>query len=183
MRGFPALALFIERPTGGSSQSGMTIVSALQAATLPSREHMAGYVVRRTGRVDLGDILPACFGGNPERRGDDDAPSRSTLNRRLSSFGPLTARDWRAVVSLVRTLHRPPCPGATIEQIAWAGGLDPRTLREHASHYLGVSARQAAEVPGWEWKVEAVLRRWDYVRETPATPAWMRRSSGEHQLA
>lgn len=61
-----------------------------------------------------------------------------------------------------------------MEQQAWSTGADPRTLRGWSTELLGVDARAVLETPGWEWKLEAMLRRFGYV----TWPGASRRASG-----
>ena len=155
-------ALLVERQARDPWLSGSAIVSALRAAPEPGSDRMAEYIVGRTNGGDLAYVLSACLAPAWQSGQKSHAPSRSTLSRWLSAFGSLSARDWRAVARLIRALHRPPHPDASVEQIAWAHQLDPRTLRESSVRYLGMTARDAAERPGWEWKLETVLRRFGY---------------------
>jgi len=181
MAEFPAQALFVERSPGNARPSGSAIVAALRSAPLPRPEEIAEYIVSRTGRREVADILPACLWTGPDERGDSGAPSRSTVSRRLSTFGPLTARDWRAVSRLIHALHCPPHREATIDEIAWAADLDPHTLRQSSTRYLGLAAVDAAELPGWTWKLETVLRQFGYVTIDPSNGR-SRRRSDEYQL-
>lgn len=159
MRHLPTQALLLDRSDRGREPTGDEIIETLRAAPPPGADDLTGYLSLRSGRHELAETLRNCFSVEEVSTG----PSRSTVGRRLSDFGPLTARDWRAVARLILALHRPPHAGATVEQIAWAAGFDPRTLRESVTRYLGMQARDAADVPGWEWKLEIVLRRFGYV--------------------
>jgi hypothetical protein len=85
------------------------------------------------------------------------------------------------LASVLDALHRPPHPDATIEQVAWDRGIDPRTLRKWSMHFLGYPARDVVEAPGWEWKVEEVLRRFAYVTVGPARVR-LRRRSDDYEL-
>lgn len=96
----------------------------------------------------------------------------STLNRQLRKLGPLTAADWRVVLRILPALE---ALGDNAERVAWDNGMDPRTLRARTQQLLGVPVADALALPGWEWKLEAVLRRFGYAREPRR-----RTSSGKH---
>src|SRR5690606_30837289 len=98
--------------------------------------------------------------------------SRSALNRRLAAFGPLRCRGWHAFIRLLRVSESP--DAEPVERQAWSMGTDPRTLRSWRAELLGVDARVTRETPGWEWKLEAMLRRFGYL----SWPGASRRASG-----
>jgi hypothetical protein len=132
------------------------IVEAVARRPAPTAEEMASYVVRRLGREELTETFFACFGGasGPTRA------SRSTLSRRLQALPPLTARDWEAIGQLARVFAS---DERNAERLARSRGLDPRTLRARASRYFNLSWEEARGFVGWEWVLEAALRRWRYL--------------------
>lgn len=180
VRGLGPGAFFVGRGTSGAPPGPEDILGALRAYPPPRSGALARYVARRTGRDDLTDLLRVAL-SNQQPIVEHRTPSRSTFSRRLSEFGELTQRDWRTAARLIQVLHRLPHPGATVEQAAWAGGLDPRTLRDSCSRLLDMSVPRAIELPGWEWKLEAVLRRFGYVSSEPSETR-RRRPSDEFQL-
>jgi hypothetical protein len=163
----PARARFLEAEPRNPLISRTTILAALRSVPPPAPDEIAAYIVRRTRRHDIAGILSECLARCPTPSKARQNHSRSTLSRRLSSFGPLKARDWRALVGIIRALHHPTQPDATIDQIAWACGLDPRTLRDRSNYYLGMHIGEVLEAPSWEWKVEVALRRFGYVSAGP----------------
>lgn len=154
------------------------IRQAIRGRTPPAPDTLVRYIRRRTERGDAVPALLACF----EPPGLAPALSESTLARHLRDFGEYTARDWRSLNRLLLATGRAP---TALERVAHALGLDPRTLRADARRFLGEYASQAAEWPGWEWKLEAALRRGGYpLRSTPrTTPPTARHRSAPHQLA
>ena len=58
--------------------------------------------------------------------------------------------------------------GTSVEELSWSNGLDPRTLRSRTRLLLGVGVREAIGRPGWEWKLETVLRRHHYANSEPS---------------
>jgi len=166
----------VRRPRGESAlPSG--IRAAIRERTPPSPDTLVRYIRRRTGQSGPLSALLACF------EPPDLAPALadSTLARHLRDFGPYTARDWRALHRLIVATGRTPSP---MERLAHVLGLDPRTLRASAHHFLGELAPAAARWPGWEWKLEAALRGGGYalrpaLRATPPSP---RRQSGPFQV-
>ena len=86
-----------------------------------------------------------------------ESAAQGTGHRRLGQLGP---SDWRSVVTLLRATER---VVASLETMAWESGMNPRTFEDRARRYLGLAPADAARIPGWEWKLEAVLRRFGYV--------------------
>jgi hypothetical protein len=93
---------------------------------------------------------------------DQSTPETPAQRRDLRRLGPLGPSDWRTVSTLLRATER---AVASLETMAWESGMDPRTFEDRARHYLGLGPADAARIPGWEWKLEAVLRRFGYVFE------------------
>ncbi|MDX2121603.1 MAG: hypothetical protein SF070_11185 [Gemmatimonadota bacterium] len=98
--------------------------------------------------------------------------SRSALDRRLAAFGPLRGREWDAFTRLLRVSESH--AAGSVEQQAWLTDTDPRTLRRWSAELLRVDAHVILDTPGWEWKLEAMLRRFGYV----TWPGASRRASG-----
>lgn len=91
-------------------------------------------------------------------------PSRSTLSRELGKLGSLTAREWRAAARTILALHKVDS-GAKVEHVAREASVDSRTLRRWSLRLLGLPPSKALQMPGWEWKLEVVLRRFHYVKD------------------
>ncbi len=134
------------------------IAGAVKRREPPTPEELAEYVISRTAAPDMRSTLESCF--SKAQGGDEDGPSRSTLCRRLSGFGPLKARDWTGMARVIWSLLGEQKTG---ERTRRGRGLDPRTLRNQVNQLAGMSYTEASARPGWEWLVESALRRWDYV--------------------
>ena len=95
-------------------------------------------------------------------RADSPAVHRTTLWRRVKELGPLTASDWRNLGVLART-----CPDSELsqERLALLCGWDVRTWRRRAERLVGSIWTQYRQLAGWEWLLEAALRRTGLVRE------------------
>jgi len=141
----------------------------------PTPEELARYVVVRTERPDLYDTLVECFARGIDTEESRDGVSRSTLSRRLSRFGPLKARDWGA---MVRTLNVLLSEGR-LGTLSKTHAIDPRTVQAHIHHYTDLTFAKARERPGWEWVVEAALRKARYVAggAEPSVDSDVRRSA------
>lgn len=168
----PASTMTVDSGALAPGHTRKAIEQVFRRLPPPDESAMCRYLVTRTARPDVAEALKTSL-ASPEL----GVLSRSTLSRVLSSYGPLTSRDWRAVGQVIQALHHG--RGVSIDRLAWDSTLSPRTLRERSMHYLGVSVGEAAEMPGWEWKLEAVLRRFGYVAEASADPEPHR--SGEPQ--
>lgn len=132
---------------------------AVAQRSKPLPRDLAAYVVERTGRPALSGLLTECFAIGMCRAPEERLKRRSTFSRYLAAFGPLTARDWVAVASLVRVnascgLKYSPTP----ERLAFDHEMDPRTLRKRIGRCLDCSFRQLSSHRGWEWILQGVLR-------------------------
>jgi hypothetical protein len=138
---------------------------ALRRRSLPSSSMIAEYVRRRTDRSDVSASLEACLASGLKRQSISPISHRSTLGRHLRDFGPLKPRDWVAVAHIIQTLWLGSFHGAhTVDGAAFQVGIDPRTLRARLLRYCGCDYTQSRVRLGWEWIVEAALRRFGYVR-------------------
>jgi len=142
----------------GAAPDANAVRAAVRQRQLPNHITLSAYVARRSNASpEVRSALDYCL--NTEANGD--ALSRSALSRRLHGFGPLTARDWRAIARVIAVLHH---AKGSVEATGWLAGMDPRSLRGQCARYFDASASQALEIPGWEWKLEAALRKAGYVR-------------------
>ncbi len=134
------------------------VLRAVRRRMPPSPQSMASYAARRVGSRELGDILREQFAVAVQ--GDSKCVSRSvaTCSRVFSRFGPLTARDWRAVARLAQTLGG---YGGMLSQCN--SSISSKTAVRHTHRYLGLSWTMAKERLGWEWVLERVLKREGYV--------------------
>jgi hypothetical protein len=144
-----------------------TILTAVNGREKPTSDRLAGYVVTRTGRPEVRLALEECF-----RRGMSDESalghySRSTLGRRLQGFGPLKPHDWtglaRALSLMLGSGAPEELPRGALVRLSQAYSIDPRTVRAHIRQFTGMTFEQARERPGWEWVIEAGLRREGYL--------------------
>ncbi len=153
------------------------ILLAARRRPCPMPERLARYVTQRAGRQDLTDALRECFRRGRDDHGDGLGPSRSTLSRRLLDFAPLKAHDWSLMARTLAVLlehDRQLRPSSRVHDI------DPRTVRSRIKLYTGFHFGEVREQPGWEWVIEAALRRWDYVPVAPTTaPTRHQRVGGE----
>jgi hypothetical protein len=177
----PRTALILH---GGLDLDPTRILAALRLRQVPAAAEVCDYLrLRRLPRALIAaveDALAAREGEGEDEDEDEDgkiaaAPHRSTINRRLAEFGPLRARSWRALLRLLQFEAPVSLSG---EQAAWDAGLDPRTLRARAEEFVGIGPLPALDTPGWEWKLEAALRRHGYV----AWPSRTRRSSSAMRM-
>jgi hypothetical protein len=160
-------------PRHGAAPDAAGVRTAVRQRDLPNHFTLVAYVTRRgAAEADIRDALEYCL--NTDANGD--GLSRSALSRRLHGFGRWTARDWRTLARLIRILHY---AEGSMDAVGWQAGMDPRTLREQCARYLDATPSQALGLPGWEWKLEAALRKGDLVSGQPLA---VERSSDDHQL-
>ncbi len=157
----------------GAAPDADRVHAAVRDRQHPNHLTLVSYVARRSGAdPDVRDSLEYCLNTDAHPGG----LSRSTLSRRLQRLGPFTARDWRAIAHLIRILHY---AEGSMDAVGWQAGMDPRTLREQCARYLDASPSQALGLPGWEWKLEAALRKGGCV---PGGPIPAERHSDDQQL-
>ena len=135
-----------------------SVIGAVRKRVAPCDETLVGYVVERTGRVGVETALLAAVRGIAE-----SGRIGRSVTRHLAAFGPLRARDWQGVVALARLLACEPALSASLERTALEAEIDPRTLRRWKRLVTDLDWRAVAHRPGWEWVLEAALRRWGYV--------------------
>lgn len=155
-----SLASYARAPYGSMINPDF-VRNAVSQRCAPSPGDIAAYVVLRTQRPEIGPVLRMSAS---QADAVHPTPHRSTLSRQLRQFGSLTAHDWRAIFALasvaqvVRRGTRMSASGTAYEH-----GMDPRTLRRRIRYYLGCSFDSLEALIGWEWLVESVLSRWDYI--------------------
>ena len=133
-------------------------VAAARARALPTAQILARWIARRLHNHALASVVHHQFmqalGGVPASR----YGSVATYSRRFASYGPFTARDWRALASL--------CEYAALDKrsrCCLSRGLAPRTVSQYARRYLALSCRAITTRIGWEWVLEQALRVARYV--------------------
>ncbi len=160
----PSTFAEVALPDGAGKFTPAEVVAGVRRRLAPTPEDLAIYVANRTQRLDLTAMLQSCFEVGTGMPHPGAIPSRSTFRRHLEDFPPLTSRDWAALGHLVIALR-----DAGLRQIrsrqrlAREHELDPRTLKDRLHRYLGGSLPEALERPGWEWVLEASLRKWHYL--------------------
>ena len=135
------------------------ILAAVKNRDAPTPYQLAGYVATRTGRPEVRLTLEECF-----RRAMSDGSwsehyHRSTLSRRLSQFGPFKPRDWTGLARALSLL----LASGSLHRLSKRYAVDSRTVQAHIHHFTGLDFGQARKRPGWEWVIEAGLRRAGYL--------------------
>ena len=159
---------------GGCESNGQALSDAVRNRGTPSIAGLLAYLARRGLSRPLIDAVDDAlrlsdFDYDSDSDSDSDsgydqpkpASMRRAINRHLAECGPLRVGHWRRLVRLLAFSEAPSTQG--LDQRAWEVGFDPRTVRTWAAELLGTDLSAPAECPGWEWKVEAVLRRHGYV--------------------
>lgn len=157
--GLRSPAAFLEWARPAVELAPAQLATALRSRRAPDAAAIASYLQMRNLRSwfvgEVHDCLSEATGSSTDRR--------STLYRRLVAEGPLTPRDWRALLDIVRFVHHLPDHG--VERAAYSEGRDPRTMRSRLERLTGSTIAEARFRFGWEWALEDTLRRWGYVRE------------------
>jgi hypothetical protein len=121
---------------------------------------MFNYVAGRLELEELRSLFKAAdAGAAPSRHGYGQAVPRH-ISRRLLELGPLGAPDWRWLFHLARLSGGRDIP---VEELARRHAVSARTFRVQVRRYTGASVKTFRELVGWEWVLEAALRRWGYL--------------------
>jgi len=143
-------------------------LAAARARPVPRGRQMAEYVAQRVGHIELRLELAAVLDPDDSTTADGGLPER-TLRDRLRRLGPLTVRCWRTIGTLCRLAAR--MQNVPVETLAHQSGVEARTLRAWTESYLDAKLRTFRSRIGWEWVLEAALRRAGIVAvEAPARP-------------
>lgn len=142
---------------GGSSRclpSPTAILTALERRRPPSVPTITGYVVLRLGCHTLRDALIDAMSHQSE-------PTHArTVRRRLAGLGRWRPWEWHRIAGMALTRSR---ADLTVDRLAAQAGTEPRSLRRWIRELLGVDPDAFRRWPGWEWIVEAGLRRGGYL--------------------
>jgi hypothetical protein len=141
------------------------ILNAVRARPTPTPSTVFSYVANRVGKASLRDLLTESLALAAEPRCGPLPKSVRRVSRQLRALGPLGIPDWNRLskLALLSGLRH-----VQVEELARLQGVEPRTFRAQVRRYTGVSPRSFREWVGWEWVVEAALRRWGYLETAPA---------------
>jgi hypothetical protein len=160
LRGTPA---FIWRRPDDGLPINVLAQDAVRGRPAPDPDQVACWVGARIGRVELASSLVVAMASPPPRSILARlSPAGRWLERRLRSISPLTPTDWR------ETFHLATAAGntrLTTAQAAQRLGCDIWTLRRRLERLAGVTTDQYRLLAGWEWFLEAVVRKWSMTGE------------------
>jgi hypothetical protein len=157
----PGQPAFIREPPSRTLLPGLALAAARHRAP-PTGAMLADYVARRTGCAALRSTLATLLAAAAEEPAASVVPVR-TLRDRLRRLGPLTPRCWRTIGTLSRIAAT--ASGSGVDGLAWRAGVCPRSLRSWSRRYLALSLREFRRYAGWEWVLEAALRKAGLVAE------------------
>lgn len=149
----------LEWPRPAIELAPAELSTALRGRRAPDAAAIASYLLMRQLHSRLVAEVSECLLESAASSTD----RRSTMYRRLVAEGPLTPRDWRALLDIVRFVHHVRDHG--VERAAYLEGRDPRTMRTRLERLTRSTIAEARFRFGWEWAIESALRRWGYVRE------------------
>lgn len=143
-------------------------IAAIRRRPAPHACAVAEYIARRLRNASIAEwvaraMSPASCDGVIARLSSD------AIRRRAAACGALLPRDWEALYRSIAILTELWRNGGTDDSSIWACGCDPRTLRRHVGRFTGLALSLVTRRPGWEWIVEAALRRNGYVQR----PCWL----------
>ncbi len=155
LRGTPA---FVWRRADDAVPMAVLGQDAVRGRPAPDADQVAGWIASRAGRPDLAASLVLALASRPPQGLLARlSPGDRWLARRLRAVSPLTATDWR------ETFHLATGAGNTRLTTAQAAArlqCDVWTLRRRVERLAGATPEQYRMLAGWEWFVEAVMRKW-----------------------
>jgi hypothetical protein len=158
LRGTPA---FVWRRPDDGLPINVLAQDAVRGRPAPDADQVAGWVAHRAGRPELASSLAVAMASRPPRGVlARFSPSARWLARRLRGFSSLTATDWREVFHLTTAAGN---TRLTTAQAAQRLECDMWTLRRRLERLGGVTTDQYRLLAGWEWFLEAVVRKWSMV--------------------
>jgi hypothetical protein len=121
----------------------------------PTPAVLAAYVGLRCQDVELAEPVRQQFEFALTHDPSRIPKSRAAYSRAFAHFGPLTARDWRAIAILAWEVNQAGRPGRHY--------VSAPTRERYAHHYLRDTWYNARRLAGWEWVIERALRVARYV--------------------
>ncbi len=150
---------FVEQAVARTDPTMNEIVSAVRRRPGPTAEAMFTYVADRLQLVWLRGLFEEAEAfATPHL--DGHHPVSRQVGRRLRALGPLGVPDWRWLFRLARLSGAGQVP---VEELARRHGVGARSFRAQVHRYTGVPVRTFREWIGWEWVIEAALRRCGYL--------------------
>jgi len=137
------------------------LAAAVARRPPPSAGALAGWIVTRVEAQDLATPLVERLGhALGERSGLPR--SRSWYSRVFAPHRGLRATDWERLATLVdalRQVARGHDRGRAVGSFGNGRARSERTLNTYAITYLGRTWSSASQCVGWEWVLEAALRK------------------------
>lgn len=141
------------------------VLQAIRRRPAPTPVTLATYISTRAMRLSLVPGREVCFSSSIDCDRKRGSISDRSLRRHLHNFGLLSPSSWYQLSRLVAILaSHPRALSLGAERLANEHHVDVRTLRRWIREFTGVTYAEAMERVGWEWILEAALRRYDYVQ-------------------
>jgi hypothetical protein len=137
-----------------------SILQAVRTRPVPTTKCASAYVAERVGEASLCQLLQEAVDLVTQPLSRRPVAAFRRISRHLGAYGPLLAPDWRWLFQLARMSG---LGQVTVEELARRQGVEARTFRAQVRRYTGVSTECFRAWVGWEWVLEAALRRWGYL--------------------
>lgn len=153
--GMPAFV--VKRPEEGLPLNVLG-QDAIRSRPQVDADRAAAWVAARVDRPNLVPSLTVAM-SSPIRQGwvARLSPSGRWLARRLRTISPLTASDWHDVLRFAAIAGH---ARFTTAEAAERLGIDVWTMRRRLERLADITTEQYRSLAGWEWFLEAVVRRW-----------------------
>lgn len=135
------------------------VLEAVTRRALPAPDEVAGHVARRLALPELRPLLTVCFDVSGTQPWRDLVDDRDSFYRMFDRYGPFNPRDWGSLARLVTLTSS---QGREAVELAIRAGA-VAALDLEISRLLGLDLPRFMARAGWEWVVEAALRRAGYL--------------------
>ena len=154
---------FVPGASSGQFPLVEEVIKAVRNRGGPDGEEAFTYVANR---LEQGSLRSLFAEAEAFARPGHPHPAPRYVSRRLRVLGALGVPDWRSLFQLARLSGAGRVP---VEELALRHGVGARTFRAQVQRYTGVSISSFREWIGWEWVIEAALRRWGYLDKKVVT--------------
>ncbi len=143
------------------------VLDAVAKRTLPDASTLAGYVARRLELPDIEPLLAVTFDVSGTQVWRQLVGERRRFYQLFEPFAPFRPSDWATLARLVTLTG---AEGREVIALASrAGAL--AGLESLVGRLLGCEVAEFVKRVGWEWVVEAALRRAGYLEDRAPSSA------------
>lgn len=140
---------------GESGEIGTEILRAIADRPRPTSSDLVEWLARRTRRPSLGRVLSDLFSGPRLHSRESAAGLPYGMRETMRQLGEWSALEWQRAAALA---HLAADRTSLVRHLASPDELG-RGVRQEMRDLLGCTERDFLQRHGWEWVLEASLRR------------------------